>query len=546
MLRLGAYRFSWFWLALIAVMAVGTLLRLHGIHSPLLDHPNWRQGDTASIARNFATLQYNILYPQTNYNGPPPNYVELELQIVPFLAATLYKIFGVHEIFGRLITLAFSVATIGIVGLFGRWLFSSWTAGALAAAFFAIFPGAVFYGRSFTPDTTMVFFLTAALYATARFLVEDEVMKPRALSRTTALVMLAYLAKPVAVAGMLPIAGMMWERLRAGRTTRPTALLVLLFVPLLVLALYDHAVADHAEWHWASGIMQLHVLPELRAALTPAGFAHKLSLFFDAIGMLRTTMTGTFAMLLAVAGFIAMPWIAVRSRWLIWGWLVGSLAYIYVVVTVERVDYYMYLILPLCALVAGGALAAFARVALSTGGSALPRYALAAIVPLAVVACFADGRNADAAYYHYNKAAYANAKLLDTQLDKGALIVMGHYGPDVLYYINRFGWEEDPVLWTPDDEISAINKGAKYFVSVEDNRLKSNAELCVYLQRFPLANVTSDWPVYQTELSLVNPRGIALWKAFRKAEKAGEGPAFLRAHHVCSTPAASSSHSAKK
>ena len=41
------------------------------------------------------------MYPQTTYNGPPPNYVELELQIVPFLAASLYKVFGVREIFGR-------------------------------------------------------------------------------------------------------------------------------------------------------------------------------------------------------------------------------------------------------------------------------------------------------------------------------------------------------------------------------------------------------------------------------------------------------------
>ena len=82
----------------------------YDIHNPLLDHPAWRQGDTASIARNFATLQYNIMYPQTNYDGPPPNYVELELQIVPFLAASLYKVFGVHEIFGRLITLAFQSA----------------------------------------------------------------------------------------------------------------------------------------------------------------------------------------------------------------------------------------------------------------------------------------------------------------------------------------------------------------------------------------------------------------------------------------------------
>src|SRR5579875_2411622 len=101
-----------FSICLLAIVLIAVVLRLKGIHDPIMDHPNWRQGDTASIARNFATLNYNILYPQTNYDGPPPNYVELELQIVPFLAATLYKIFGVHEIFGRLISLAFGTATI--------------------------------------------------------------------------------------------------------------------------------------------------------------------------------------------------------------------------------------------------------------------------------------------------------------------------------------------------------------------------------------------------------------------------------------------------
>ncbi len=94
-----------FWIAALVITLAGALLRLKGIHDPILDHPGWRQGDTAAIARNFAQLQYDILAPQTDYDGPPPNYVELELQIVPFLAATLYKIFGVHEIFGRLISL---------------------------------------------------------------------------------------------------------------------------------------------------------------------------------------------------------------------------------------------------------------------------------------------------------------------------------------------------------------------------------------------------------------------------------------------------------
>ena len=52
----------------------------------MLDHPGWRQGDTAA-SRATLRLQFNIMFPQTTYNGPPPNYVELELQIVPFLAA---------------------------------------------------------------------------------------------------------------------------------------------------------------------------------------------------------------------------------------------------------------------------------------------------------------------------------------------------------------------------------------------------------------------------------------------------------------------------
>ncbi|MFY9738051.1 MAG: hypothetical protein WAK11_03265, partial [Candidatus Cybelea sp.] len=81
------------WIAgLLGVLTIALALRLYGIGNPIMDHPGWRQGDTAAIARNFAQRKFDIMYPQTTYNGPPPNYVELELQIVPFLAASLYKV----------------------------------------------------------------------------------------------------------------------------------------------------------------------------------------------------------------------------------------------------------------------------------------------------------------------------------------------------------------------------------------------------------------------------------------------------------------------
>jgi 4-amino-4-deoxy-L-arabinose transferase-like glycosyltransferase len=535
-LKAGAVRISWFAIAMIAILLLAAGLRLHGIHNPLLDHPNWRQGDTASIARNFDRLRYNPMYPQTNYDGPPPNYVELELQIVPFLAATLYKGFGVHEIFGRLIVLGFSLATVGILGLFGRWLFSSWQAGIAGALAYAIMPGSIYYGRTYTPDCAMVFFLTAALYAIARFLVEDEALSPRALARSTALLIFAYLAKPVALVGFVPVVAMVWERARSGRTMRATAVGVLLFVPLFILYFYQRRISEHAEWHWASGIMQLHVLPALAAAFTGGSqFALKATQFWTVLGMLAHTMVGRIPIVLAIAGAVVLPWVATRSRGLLWGWLAAGLAYIYVVVTVERVDYYMLLLLPLAALFIGS-LTVWCLQYLQKPSVALPQRVGAAGLAIAIVLASAlQSRAAIAPYYHYNKQAYRNAIALSQQLDPSALVVMGHYGPDVLYYIDRFGWEEDPYAWTPFDEESAIKKGARYYISIEDNRLRKNLELCAWLQRFPLLNANAQWPVYHTDPAAMLPGADAFWKAFRTAEKAGKGRQFLDAHGVCSS-----------
>jgi hypothetical protein len=513
---------------MLGVLLLALGLRLHGIGHPILDHPAWRQGDTAAIARNFALLQYDVMRPQTTYNGPPPNYVELELQIVPFLAATLDKAFGPQVFFGRLITLSFSLGTVGMLFFFGRWLFGRFSAGIAAALCYAVFPGAVYYGRTFTPDTAMVFFLTAALYACSRLLLEDAAMAPRALARATALLTFAYLAKPVAVLALVPLLALVLQRARSGLPTRATALGVLFAVPLLILWWYDRTVSSYAQWHWASGITTLHVLPSLRAAFSSAGlFFGKLSAFRSALGMLDATMLGGIGFWCSFAAFIALGWIPSRSRSLVWCWLAGGLAYAFVVVTVERVDYYLLALLPLCALAIAGASSALWTAA-QTMPSPAARYGVVAAMAVLFAAETVTGRAAVAPYYAYNPRVYAQARLLDRLLDRDALIVQGHYGPDVQYYIDRFGWEEDPLLWTPFDEQSAIRKGARYFISIEDNRLRRNGELCAWLQRFPLVSWPGDWPVYRTDPRLASPAADAFWRGFRDAERTGKGRAFLQ------------------
>src|SRR5579864_550833 len=199
--------------ALLLVVILGLALRLYEVRNPILDHPGWRQGDEAAIARNFYELQNNIFYPQTDYDGPPPNYVELELQIVPYLAAQGYRVFGVHEVFGRLLAIAFSVATIPILYLLGAQLFGP-RAGLFAALLFAIAPGAVYYGRAIIPESDMLFFSCLALLFWWRWL---RTWRRADLAIAVVLAALAWLAKPPALVLLLPMMAVAWTRLR-GRT----------------------------------------------------------------------------------------------------------------------------------------------------------------------------------------------------------------------------------------------------------------------------------------------------------------------------------------
>ncbi|GAC1307164.1 MAG: hypothetical protein NVSMB21_10750 [Vulcanimicrobiaceae bacterium] len=515
-------RLGRFWIvALGTIVALALGLRLHGIHSPILDHPGWRQGDTAAIARNFATLDLNPFHPQADYNGPPPNYVELELQIVPWLAALGYKLFGIHEVFGRAITIGFSLATVLALGFFARWLFASRVAGLVAALAFAIYPGSTYYGRTFTPDTTMVFFLTVALFAAARWICDDGAFGRR-FAVAVALAALALLAKPVAIVGFVPIATMLVARRGVAGTLRAPqtyAFFALAFAPYLA---YDAYLRGIAEWHWASGITTLHVVPSLVAALRSVDALHaKADLFGGAYDMLRATMLGAIGLtLFVVAIAVTTLWrVPTRSRALLAGWLAAMLAYAFVVVTVERVDYYLYAALPLAALWTG-ALAEAVRRAL-----AAPGRRVASVLALAIAAgAIPQARAAVAPYYDYKKDVYRRAKALDATLAPNALVVMGHYDPSVLYYIDRKGWEEDPYLWTPFDEQSAIRKHARYFIAIERRRFERNVELHAWLERFPIVDPNAAWPVYETDPAKLRPGAEARWRAFRRAESAGTLP----------------------
>ena len=479
---------------LVAILALGLALRLYGIHDPIIDHPGWRQGDEASIARNFAQLQDNVFYPQTDYDGPPPNYVELELQIVPFAAAQLYRVFGVHEVFARLIVVAFSLGTIVLLYFFGREVFGR-RAGLFAALLFAIAPGAVYYGRTITPDTDMVFFQTGVLLFWWRWVFGR---RPADFWWSVVFGALAWLAKPPALLAMAPVVALFLAvRGRRGLTDWPPYVFAAL--TLAPFFFYFRHVGSIAEWHWAEGITSKHVLPTLVQELSsPAAFAAGAQSALELMRMASSTILGpTLFGLTALACFAQPRDDRSRARaWFFGSWFAALTAYTLVVVNVERVDYYLLPWLPFAALFVAGALDQIATLVKERSSFTLDRRGFAFVFAIVTAIVTYSNMLEIHPYYTWSRPVYSAAEELDNTLDRDCLIVMGHYDPSVLYSIGRRGWEEDPLLWNAHDMTSAIGKGACYFVAVEVPRLKANKALYAFLQRYKRVPVAPGWQVY--------------------------------------------------
>ena len=94
------------------IIALGAAVRLIDFTAPYTSEHWIKQLQIAPIAKHFATKSPNILWPETDYSADRPGYIEIEFQLVTWLAALLYKVFGIHEWVGRLVTVSFSVASM--------------------------------------------------------------------------------------------------------------------------------------------------------------------------------------------------------------------------------------------------------------------------------------------------------------------------------------------------------------------------------------------------------------------------------------------------
>ena len=192
----------------------------------------WRPADTATIAHNFFVGGMNLFYPQVNWGGAGPGYVEAELQILPWLSAVAFHVVGEHAWVGRLLSLAFTLGGLAVFWALAKRVLPARTA-RWALVAYVVSPAVMTYGNAFMPDVTVLFFYLLTLLMFQRWLDRDRLGW---LVAAAAAASLAALAKPTSLHVFLIL--LIWLALSARDRFRRPSLYVAAVASLVAPALW--------------------------------------------------------------------------------------------------------------------------------------------------------------------------------------------------------------------------------------------------------------------------------------------------------------------
>lgn len=468
------------WSHVLLVLAVAVIVRAPIFFALDTTTVGWHSADYGSIARNYYRNGFQFFYPQIDWGGDGPGFVEMEFPIVPYATALLYAVAGgVDDRLAVVVPLASGLLAVLFTYLIALELFTP--AVALTAGFFAgVSPVFARFSQLAFPEATMLAGSAAAIYAAVIWVRTGRAL--HLLFSATAL-SLALLLKPTALILGGPLLWAFW--LREGRQwwRRPAIYwygVVALVPPLLW---YAHALGLAREFGNSFGILfggGSSKLANWDILTTPAFYARIAQ---------RVTVYH-----LTVGGLVAAVW-AVRARWtapqlMAPIWLASALVSIVVVAegNFEAAYYQLPIVLPACVIAAVG----FAKLDEELTNRAPVRLRAAAAMALTgfVLAAALVGN-----VLHYQRSDYVpftlprkhSAQALATVLEPGALIIYSEHEPlpkplprgqhvtppDPFYFSDHRGWYL-ATPWVTGAEIANLKqRGARYFIVADIGRLGS-------------------------------------------------------------------------
>ncbi len=493
--RAGVHRH----VALGLILILGAALRLYHVSDPFLDAHAWRQLDTAAMARNFYEGSFIPFDPRVDWGGSN-GYLEAEFPLVPGLIAVLYRIFGLHEIIGRFVIIAFALGLIWAVYRLALALDGRPALARAAAFLIAISPATVFFGRVVIPDTPMLFFSTAALVGFVEFARRDSVRW--LVAGTVSLALACLLKLPAIFLGPPIVAALVVHR--GWRVFRDPRVWAAGILPLaLTAAWYWHAHTIFERTGLTMGI--LGAPTKFYPAWVSPGPWPSIYAKWSTVALLtdfefyERMFVRFYHFLLLPVGFIgaaigAAIWRG-RGRTVLAVWLVSNIVFFFIAGEVERVHEYYQLPFIVIASIYFGAVAwplFDGEWIASRFGAGMVRRAfeggLLVALALASFYCSSVTQNYFAPRDMAEHMQRSGEAIDRVTTDNDLAIVVDDYGimsPILLYFAHLKGWSFDVGDVTPQVIGNLRGLGARYFVTTQWSAFKqARPDAAAFLERY--------------------------------------------------------------
>lgn len=448
----------------VVLFVVIFLMRLPYIdNAPAESVDMWRQADTESIARNFINHRFNIFYPQFNYDGPLPNYIQLEFQITPYLIAILYKIFGYHYFLARLVPTVFFMISVYYLYKLIKKIYSvemAW----ITIFVYSIIPLNIFYSRAIMPESAVLCFFNGAFYYFYKWY---ETENKSSLFLSGIFTAMAILQKTPAIFIGLAMLFMCIDKYRMN-FLKKWELWAFAAIALATPYVYTKWAGSIAEFTFVSDIGFKHIIPKF------------LTSFYsrEAINFYKLALPSGFTVLLLI--FTAAGLFTLRNRKerpIIYLFIAVMLEVVFIV-SVIKFKYYLILLTPIVAILSGKMI----YIIFSRGkiGLILVIFILAFVTHSSIDLIKDD--------FNIQDSVVEFGKIVDKYTDEDDLIVIGTLDPTRLSISNRQGWRANIDLYDyiPKDIEGEVNyfieNGAKYFIVENDFIYNDDGSYIEYLE----------------------------------------------------------------
>lgn len=484
---------STFWLFLIIVLAA--LLRIYKINSPILDLYPIRQEQCAMLARNFFREGLNILNGRVDWYGNlNPRWI-LELPLISYLSALCYKLFGVRESIGRMISVLFSIGSISIFYFLIKDLFDKRMA-LLSTFIFSIIPLNIYFNRVFMPEPLLMFFTIALLWSFNRWLETDRITLYVIAVFSGALLLLTKISMCILLPLLVYLAYLRWK----GR----------IFVNLYLWVFCLAVILPATFWYSISNLKALELLTCTSSRLEILSKPHFYLRILESFIIFLCTPIGLFAF---VAGFIKRPLSPKQGAFYIW----FALLVLYVLIAPERHYIHYYYQLPFAPVVAVFIARGLVLFADSTYWKETfleninTKLLIAIFLILMLILSFVSIQP----FYKFNRNVYEAGLTIRELTPPDSLIIAGRCTQEApLYYCDRKGWEineegnlSNTLLYSGVDlprfknELHLleylIKQGADYYLACNLAVFNANQELVSYLEnKFELMSKTDSYFIY--------------------------------------------------